>query len=831
MRVPLSWIREFADVPESLSNAEISDAFVRVGFEVEEIYITGADISGPLKVGRVVNVETITEFKKQIRWVELDCGEETTRFVICGADNFVVGDLVVVALPGAILPGGFAISQRETYGKTSNGMICSSRELGLSDEHSGILVLPSGSANIGEDALALLDIADVVFDIAVNPDRGYALSMRGMAREIAASLGVAFRDPVHSINVSTFPLSDSKSDSKSDLDGGVNVSIDDPSSASVIYIRTLGNFDPTASSPLWMTRRLEKCGMRSISLAVDVTNYVMIELGQPLHAFDRAKIQGALHIRRAGTPTPFATLDGQERMLAPEDLLVADDTHALALAGTMGGRDSEVTLSTTTLAVEAARFDPISIAKNSRGHRISSEASRRFERGVDPSLAEFASARASQLLIDLGGAVHVASQKAGEPRYSPIVDFDPTYVSTLTGADISIADVEKTLFTVGCDIEKSSKKLWKVDPPSWRSDLKAPADLVEEVARMVGYDSIPSVLPPHPISPGLTHTQLRRRAISQLMADSGLVEIQTYPFTSESVMKILGYTGVRGKAFRLSNPMSEDAPLLRTHLIPGLVEAAQRNLGRGSRDFGIFEIGLIFQNGTELASIENPSIEQRPTREQIDAIYAGVPDQPLHLGGLLVGKAEKEDWRGKGRAYDWTDAIAFAGSVLTACNLDWSVGKSDFAPWHPGRCAEILVGGKIVAHAGELHPRVVAQFGLPARACAFVVNLSSLPAPHITRAPILGTLPVAVQDIALIVDESIPSAAVVAALKSGAGEMLESIELFDRYPQIGEGKVSLAFTLTFRAPDRTLTGAEVAQMRESAVDAARTQLGAVLRSS
>ncbi|HUW87890.1 MAG TPA: phenylalanine--tRNA ligase subunit beta [Candidatus Paceibacterota bacterium] len=825
MRVPLSWIREFTDVPESLSNEEISDAFVRVGFEVEQIYVTGADISGPLKVGRVVNVETITEFKKPIRWVELDCGEDATRFVICGADNFVAGDLVVVALPGATLPGGFAISQRETYGKTSNGMICSSRELGLSDEHSGILVLPAGSASIGDDALTLLDIADVVFDIAVNPDRGYALSMRGMAREIAASLGVGYRDPVSSINVSAFPIS------KSGSNGGVEVAIDDPTGASVIYIRTLNNFDPSASSPLWMSRRLEKCGMRSISLAVDVTNYVMLELGQPLHAFDSKRINGSLHIRRAGTPIQFTTLDGQERVLAPEDLLVADDIHPLAIAGTMGGLDSEVTLSTTTLAIEAARFDPISIAKNSRQHRISSEASRRFERGVDPSLAEFASARASQLLIDLGGAAHVASQKAGEPRYSPIVDFDPAYVATLTGAEISIADVEKMLLIVGCDIEKSSEKLWKIDPPSWRSDLKAPADLVEEVARMVGYDTIPSVLPPPSVSPGLTHMQLRRRAISQLMADRGLVEIQTYPFTSESVMKSLGFTGVRGKAFRLSNPMSEDAPLLRTHLIPGLIEAAQRNLGRGNRNFGIFEIGLIFQNATELASIENPSTEQRPTREQIDAIYAGVPNQPLHLGGLLVGLAEKEDWRGKGRAYDWTDAIELAGSVLSACNLEWSIGRSDFAPWHPGRCAEILVAGKIVAHAGELHPRVVAEFGLPARTCAFVVNLSALPAPHITRAPMLGTLPVAVQDIALIVDESIPSAAVVAALVSGAGQMLESIELFDRYSQIGAGKVSLAFTLTFRAPDRTLTGAEVAQMREAAVDAARNQLGAVLRSS
>ena len=821
MRAPLSWIREFADIPESATPEEISDAFVRVGFEVEEILVTGADITGPLVVGRVLAIETITEFKKLIRWVELDCGEDMSRFVICGAVNFGIADLVVVALPGAVLPGGFAISQRETYGKISNGMICSSRELGLSEEHSGILLLPSSTAEPGEDALELLQIADVVFDIAVNPDRGYALSIRGIAREVASSLHVGYRDPVAVIDVSLLPISD----------GGVGVSIDDPTGASVIYIRTLENFNPSAQSPLWMRRRLEKCGMRSISLAVDVTNYVMMELGQPLHAFDREKINGKLHIRRAGSPISFTTLDGQERMLAPNDLLVADDLHPLALAGTMGGLDSEVTHSTTSLAIEAARFDPISIAKNSRSHRISSEASRRFERGVDPSLAQFASARAAQLLISLGGARHLASQKDGEPRYSPIIDFDPTFVSRLTGADISLALVEMNLKVVGCDVEKKNDRDWRVDPPSWRSDLKAPADLVEEVARMVGYDAIPSVLPPHPISPGLTSTQLRRRVIAQLMAARGLVEIQTYPFTSESIVKTLGYTGVRAHAFRVRNPMSEDAPLLRTHLIPGLIEAALRNISRGNRDFGIFEIGSVFQNTTELSPIENPSTESRPSADQIKAIYAGVPHQPIHLGALLVGKAEKEDWRGKGRAYDWSDAIALLQSILDSCNLEITVNNSDFPPWHPGRCAEILLSGRVVGHAGELHPRALAELGLPARACAFVLNLSALPDPTVIPAPEIGTMPVAVQDIALIVDESIPSSSVVSALKSGAGELLESIELFDRYPQIGEGKVSLAFTLTFRAPDRTLTGAEVAQIRESAVEAARTQLGAVLRSS
>lgn len=820
MRAPLSWIREYAAVPESVTADEIGNALVRVGFEVEEIEYHGADLAGPLVVGAVLAIAEITEFKKPIRWVELDCGESTSRSVICGATNFILGDLVVVALPGAVLAGGFAISQRETYGRTSDGMICSSRELGLSDEHAGILVLPPECASPGADALALLEIDDVVFDIAINPDRGYALSLRGIAREVAAALDVEYSDPVHAIDLTAFAASK----------GGVSVKIDDPTGASVIYIRTLENFNPSAQSPLWIRRRIEKCGMRPISLAVDVTNYVMLELGQPLHAFDASQINGGLHIRRAGSTASFTTLDGQVHTLDPQDLLVADEKGPLALAGTMGGENSQVGASTTSLAIEAARFAPIAIARNARRHKLSTEASKRFERGVDPSLAQYASARAAALLIEFGGATHLATEHDGEPRYSPIVDFDPTFAATLTGADISNATVAEKLRIIGCDIEEKSANLWRVDPPSWRSDLQGPTDFVEEVARMIGYDAIPSLLPPRPVSPGLTDSQQRRRVVAQLLADRGLVEVQTYPFLSDATMQVMGYRGERAQAFRLANPMSEDAPLLRTHLIPGLIEAAQRNMSRGARDFSLFEMGSVFRKSTPLPAIDNPAIDTRPTQEVIDAIYAGVPAQPIHVGGLLVGRAEREGWHGRGRLYDWSDAVALAEAVLMTCNLEWTVARSDFAPWHPGRCAELLVGGRAVAHAGELHPRVVAEYGLPPRSCAFVVNLSALPAREIVRASVLGTLPVAVQDIALIVDASVPAADVAAALRSGAGELLESLELFDRYDQIGEGKVSLAFTLTFRAPDRTLTGAEVSVARESAVAAARLTVGAVLRS-
>ena len=821
MRVPLSWIKEFADIPVSITAEEISDALVRVGFEVEEIERLGADLTGPFVVGEVLAIEELSGHKKPIRWVELNCGESQSRFVICGATNFKVGDLVVVAVPGAVLPGNFAISQRETYGKTSNGMICSAQEIGLSQDHDGIIVLPEGVALPGSDAFELLEISDVILEIAINPDRGYALSLRGIAREIASSLGVKYTDPASLVEFSGL----------FDAGEAVDVTIDDPTAASVIYLRTLDKYDPKLPSPLWMQRRLQKCGMRSISLAVDITNYVMLELGQPLHAFDRRAIKGQIHIRRAGSDSTLITLDGEKRVLNSDDLLVADEAGPLALAGTMGGQSSEVGAGTNSIVVEAARFDPSSVSRNARGHKLFSEASKRFERGVDPALAEIASARAVQLLVDLGGAIHTGSRHDGEPRYSPIVEIDPHYVSKLTGAEISLETVEEKLKIVGCDVEKINSTSWKIDPPSWRNDLLLPADFVEEVARMVGYDAIPSVLPPHRVSPGLTYQQRRRRTIATLLADKGMSEIQTYPFVSEQTLQMMGFTGEGLATYRLANPISEDAPLLRPHLIPGLIGAATKNLSRGARDFALFEIGSVFRKRMQTELITNPSALFRPSETEITAIYSSVPDQPIHLGGLLIGQLNKDSWRGKGRSYDWADAIGLVETVLDSCHINWRTEKSDFAPWHPGRCAEFIVNGVVVAHAGELHPRVTSAMGIPDRSSAFIVNLSALPQSNLVKGQFLGTMPVAVQDIALSVDKSIAAKDVEAALREGAGGLLESIELFDRYDQIGDGKVSLAFTLTFRAPDRTLTSAEVSLMRERAAECAALRTGAIARTA
>ena len=818
MRAPLSWLREFVEIPKNLSAEDIAQGLVRVGFEVEEIIVQGKDVQGSLVFAEVLSIEEITEFKKPIRYVGLDCGEKQTRFVICGATNFNVGDIVVVALPGAVLPGDFQIAARETYGKTSNGMICSAKELALSDDHAGIMAFSKNQVSIKDDVRQTLLIDDVIFDVAVNPDRGYALSIRGVAREIAGAFDLKFTDPVQALRTLSF----------ANTGKGVQPKIDDKNCASVFYIRTMSNFDSSASTPVWMRRRIEKMGMRSISLVVDVTNYVMLELGQPLHAFDRHKIKGSLHLKRAGKAEKFTTLDGQIRLLDPLDLMVTDDEKPLALAGTMGGASSEISESTTEIALEAVRFDPIAVAQNSRRHKLSSEASRRLERGVDPSLAEFASARFVQLLTENSSAQHVETAFTGEAKFPPTFSIDPHDVSKILGFEVKPEEVARTLRVVGCDVDE---KKWVIDPPSWRADLMNTSDIAEEVARIIGYESIPSILPNRPLHASLTSLQKRRRVIAQYLANRGFAEVLTFPFTNKKTIDDMGFVGPRAATYAIANPMSDENPLLRVHLIPGLIEVAARNISRGAKSFAIFEMGSIFRSSQKLETSVSPDVAKRPSEDVISKIFASVPEQAEMVSGLLVGKKEEDSWQGKSADYGWNDAIAFAQEILELAHLDYEVKRSDLAPWHPGRCAELIVDGKVVAHAGEIHPRILSQYNLPARSSAFAINLGALPESEMVRPRRVGAMPAAMQDVALIVDSSVTAQQVQSALVEGAGDLLESISLFDRYDKVGDGKVSLAFTLTFRAPDRTLTSEEVSAMRESAPSLASKRCGAVVRTA
>ena len=818
MKIPLSWLKEYVTLPAKITSDQISQAFVKVGFEIESIEAQGADLKGPLVVGKVLSIEELSEHKKPIRFVGLDVGEKKTRYVICGARNFKVNDLVVVALPGALLPGDFKISARETYGKISDGMICSAKEIGISDEHAGIIVLQEGK--IGQDATALLDVRDVIFDVSVNPDRGYAMSVRGLARELAGSLQVKYVDPADPKIAKKF--------GKNSNPKAVSVKIEDKSGADQIYIRTLDQVNVKKSTPLWMQRRIEKCGMRSISLAVDITNYVMLELGQPLHAFDAQYIMGGLRVVRAGKFTKLTTLDKVDRKLDPDNLLIADAKTPLALAGTMGGLTSEVSNMTTKIALEAAHFDPLSISRNSRSHNLSSEASRRMERNTDPALAEIASARATQLLIDLADAKYVGTSQAGSPIKNRKVKISQTQISKYLGFPYTAKQVKSALLLIGCKVAGSGDLL-TVEVPTWRPDLINFADFAEEIARLNSYDLIPATLPTGKGGARLNDMQYRKRAVAISLANQGFTEVINYPFVSQEMVDLLGFTGDRAKSFKIANPMSEEFPLLRTHLLPGLLTTAVRNIGRGSKNLAIFEIGTIFRNTTPLGKAVNPGISKRPSEKVIKDIYDGVPKQMLFVGAVVTGETVLSDWQGSGSKFNWSDAIAKAQEIIESTGNDYEIFSSDLSPWHPGRCAELRVNGKPVAHAGELHPRVITALNLPERSCAFAVILSELPSAGVTKAPAIWSFPAVVQDVALVVESKISAADLTAAIKQGAGPLLESIVLFDRYDQMAGNKVSLAFTLTFRASDRTLTSDEVALYRDQAIAQAAKSVGAVLR--
>ena len=825
MKLALSWIREFVDLPPSITVEKIVAAFIKIGFEVEGVSNPADAITGPIKIGRVLSIEELEGHKKPIRYVSLEMGEKEPRYVICGARNFSVGDLVVVALPGAVLPGDFTIAARQTYGKISDGMICSSRELGLGDDHSGIIVIADAKVKPGQDALTALGANDPVIDISVNPDRGYAMSIRGASRELAMALGRPFKDLDKKTLLSSLERTKKR---------GVvtKVAIADKTGADRIYLRSLSGVDAKAQTPTWMSRRLTQCGMRPISLAVDITNYVMLELGQPLHAFDADLISGTLRVDRARTFKTLTTLDNQKRNLNKDDLVIADDKKVLALAGTMGGLESEVTDATTRIALEAAHFDSASIARNSRRHILSSEASRRFERGVDPELAELASARAAHLLIELAGARYHGCATKILPTKSKTLTFNPGAISALIGTSYSLKEIETALTSIGAKLRKSGKN-WVLTPPSWRTDLTHVADLAEEVARYFGYDRIPSILPSAKPSSsgrsGLSPMQLRRRALAHSLAHKGLTEVHNYPFVSASQMELFAFEGERAKTFAIANPMSEEYPFLRTHLMPGLLAAAARNLSRGEKSIAIFESGLVFRNTEKLPIVTDIPTAKRPTANQIKKIYESVPKQALHIGGVIGGEIENSGWWGEGRSASWQDAVSYAEELIRETGHVPTIHNVELSPWHPGRCAEFRVDGRAVAHAGEVHPRITRALNLPDHTSVFILVLDALPIADVVVAKPISTRPPAIQDISLFVASKVPAGDVANALREGAGELLESIELFDRFQKPGEDLVSLAFTLTFRASDRTLTTEEVSELRRKAGEAAVSKFGAEIR--
>ncbi|MDT4939330.1 MAG: phenylalanyl-tRNA synthetase beta chain [Pseudonocardiales bacterium] len=825
MRVPLAWLREYVDIPADESARAVGDALVRAGLEVETVESFGRDVEGPVVVGQVLAIDEFEASNgKTIRYCQVDVGEPQPRGIVCGATNFAVGDKVVVSLPGATLAGGFAITARKTYGHVSDGMICSVRELGIGDEHTGILVLDA-DAPVGAAAMETLGLGDDVLDIAVTPDRGYCFSVRGIAREAATAYGVAFHDPAdvgRPVEVSGLATSR-------------QAQLEDPTGCDRYVMCTVEGFDPNARSPLSMRLRLNLAGMRPVALAVDITNYLMLELGQPLHAFDADKLTGDVVVRRAAAGERLETLDHVVRSLDPDDLLITDASGPIGLAGTMGGLSTEIDESSSNIVIEAAHFGPVAVARMSRRHKLASEASRRFERGVDPELPPRAAARAAQLLCEFGGGKVTGTSETDLGRPEVTITIAADHPDRVAGASYGRAVVVERLRQTGCAVTDDGGRLVVV-PPSWRPDLTDPNDLAEEVIRLEGYDTVPSVLPRAPIGRGLTEGQRSRRLVGRTLAGAGYVEVLNYPFVAPLTWDVLGAEpdDVRRNALRLANPMSEEEPLLRTSLLPGLFGAARRNLSRGTSEIALYEVGSVYLP-TPGGQVTPPrlGVDRRPTDDELAELLRVLPDQPLHLAVVLAGDRELAGWWGAGRAAEWSDAVEAVRLVATALRIEISVAHASLAPWHPGRCAAISLGGTVIGHAGELHPRVLTDLDLPARSCAAEVDLSALldHAGGPIQAASLSLFPVATQDVALVVSADVPAADVEAALRAGAGELLESVRLFDVYTgdQIEAGRRSLAYALRFRAPDRTLTADEATAARESAVAEAGRRVGAVLR--
>jgi phenylalanyl-tRNA synthetase beta chain len=648
--------------------------------------------------------------------------------------------------------------------------------------------------------------------------------------------------------------------------------IADPTACDRFVLREVRGFDPAAPTPLWMRVRLARSGVRSVSLAVDVTNYLMLELGQPLHAFDRSKLTGEIVVRRAQPGERLETLDHVVRALDPEDILITDASGPISLAGTMGGLSTEIDENSTDLVIEAAHFSAEGTAKMSRRHKLHSEASYRFERGVDRELPLAASAKAVALLSGLGsghvvpGATH-ASVEVPPVRISMAADYPDRVAGVVYGRDTvirrlrevggAVREVREPTPTVApwraeqasaAAADRPVVPVLEVTPPSWRSDLTDPADLAEEVIRLEGYENVPVRMPRALAGRGLTPRQRLRRSVGRTLAESGFVEVLSSPFGSRSDADLLGLPpeDLRRRAVVVANPLSEDEPLLRTTMLPGLFRVLVRNVGRGFADIALFEIGLVFRPRPGAAdSAPILPVDRGPTVAELASLDAALPDQPLRVGAVMAGARELNGWWGTGRPADWSDAIEAARAVGRICRVRLDVRPDKHAPWHPGRCAAIYAqvtasdGPRewLAGHAGELHPRVIQAFGLPERTCAMELDLSvtftAAEAAGPVQAPQLSSYPLATQDVALIVDASVPAAEVEAALVAGAPkELLEGVRLFDVYTgaQVGEDRKSLAYTLRFRAPDRTLTTAEATAARDAAVAEAGRQVGAVLRS-
>jgi phenylalanyl-tRNA synthetase beta chain len=795
VRVGLRWLEEYVNVDVPVEKlVELLDLS---GTKVEVLRRPERSIDG-VSVAEVLEILPHPDAEK-LSLVEVKTSEDNSQVVVCGASNFEVGDKVPLANVGATLPD-MEVTERRIRGVVSKGMLCSAAELGVSEDHSGILVL-SSDASLGDDVVKVLGLDDTMLELEITPNRPDCMSMVGVAREVAALLGNALKLPDPSLAASE------------EVASPVEVDIDDARGCPRYLARYIEGVR-VGSSPSWMSARLVGAGMRPISNIVDVTNYVLLELGHPLHAFDAAEVhKQRIVVRRAKRGERLDTLDEQERRLHEDDLLIADGRKALAIAGVIGGTDSEVSDETSDVILESAYFDPASIAFTARRHVVRTEASARFERGMDPEMVPVAAARAAQLMTELAGGAVAAKETDVYPApvERPRLTLRPERTTSVLGASIGDENQVALLRSIQLEARRTDTVI-EVDVPSFRPDLKREEDLIEEVARLAGFERLPSTLPPGKLG-GLERAQAAERHVRRVLVGLGLYEAWTSSFIAPRDLEALELDGQRlaTPLVRLANPVSEDESCLRTTLLPGLLRSVARNMAHRVPGAALFEVARVYE----------PSDEK-------------LPQEALVLGAVFAGSRRQQSWRSEAQQWDFFTVkgiveATFARMSLPAPAFTAATG----APFHPTRAATLRSKEATLGAMGEIHPRVCARWEVPEGTVAFEIALAPMLAALPERAKVaeLPRFPGVYLDLAVVVDESVSAEEISSVIEEAGAPEVVDVRLFDLYrgEQVAAGKKSLAYALQLRVADRTLTDAEAAEVRDRIVKVLTERTGAELR--
>jgi phenylalanyl-tRNA synthetase beta chain len=804
MQVSLRWLKDYVDI--DLTPAEVADRLTMVGLEVDAVREVGPSFSNVV-VAKILAIRPHPNADK-LHLCDVTTGEETLP-IVCGASNIHEGDIVPLAKVGATIPGGYTIKRSKLRGEVSDGMLCSEEELGIGEDTTGIMIL-SHDLPLGGDLADVLDLKDTVFDIGITPNRSDCLSMIGVAREIAAVTGKTVRLPEIGIK-----------ESDEDILGLASVKILDPDLCPRYTARMVRNVT-VAPSPRWMRLRLEAVGLRSISNVVDVTNFVMLELGQPLHAFDsRFLEESRIVVRRSTQGERFISLDEKERILNANTLMICDGVKPVAIAGIMGGFNSEIKPDTQDILLESAYFTPSSIRRSSRDLGMSTDAAFRFERGIDPEGVLRALDRAAQLVAELSGGMICRGRIDEHPK--PVetikgISLRCHKVNSLLGTNIPAADMVDILKNLGMEVtgKEGAEEEYRVNPPSFRVDISREIDLVEEIARIHGYHHIPVSLPQGRMVPvRRNETRVLDEGIRNYLTSNGLSEVITYSFISPDAADILALAvkDERRKGVRISNPLTEDQSVMRTTLIYSLLKVMQENANAGDYNLKIFEFGKVFIQGE-----------------------AGeLPTEKKRLACLMTGMRDHELWSSGESGLDFYDLKGCVESLTDSLKLTGTRFRSDeLQPFlHPGRTCGIFLGDRSIGYMGEVHPDVLSRMDLKNRALVFEMDMDAL-SEHISEGVTykeFSRYPESSRDVAFVIDSNVEVGAMLDISLSTGEELLERVRIFDVYAGAGipEGKKSLGLRFTYRSYAATLTDDTVNRVHSKIVHRIIDQTGAQIR--